>query len=51
MEKKIVFLVKCLHRRSVSGYDQNHLFISDISRGNKHLVISKLMVDSIAENF
>ena len=44
METKRYFLTHCYHPRFASGYDQNHLIITDVSRKNKHQIVRKLMI-------
>ena len=39
-----VFSYSFLPTRFASGYDQNRLIISDVSRENKHRVAPKLMI-------
>ena len=43
METKEKILVILQHPRFASGYDQNQLVITDISKENKHRVVPKLM--------
>ena len=43
METKRYFLTHFYHPRFASGYDQNPLIITDVSRENKHRVVPKLM--------
>ena len=43
METKRYFLTHFLHPRFASGYDQNHLIITEVSKENKHRVVAKLM--------
>ena len=44
METKEKILVILQHPRFASGYDQNQLFISDVSGENKHRVVAELMI-------
>ena len=43
METKTYFLNHFYHPRFASRYDQNQLFITDVSKENKHPVVPKLM--------
>ena len=44
METKEKILVILQHPRFASGYDQNQLIITDVSKENKHRVVPKLMI-------
>ena len=44
METKRNFLIIYQHPRFASGYDQNQLIISDVSKENKHRVVPKQMI-------
>ena len=44
METKEKSLVILQHPRFASGYDQNQLIITDVSKENKHRVVPKLMI-------
>ena len=44
METKRFFLTHFYHPRFASGYDQNKLIITDVSKENKHQVVPKLMI-------
>ena len=44
METKRYFLNHFYHPRFASGYDQNQLIITDVSKEKKHRVLSKLMI-------
>ena len=44
METKRYFLTHFYHPRFESGYDQNQLIITDVSKQNKHQVVQKLMI-------
>ena len=43
METRMYFLNRFYHPRFASGYDQNQLIITDVSKENKHRVVPKLM--------
>ena len=43
METKRYFPNLFYHPRIASGYDQNQLIITDVSKENKHPVVPKLM--------
>ena len=43
METKRYFLTHFYHPPSASGYDQNQLIVTDVSRENKHRVVPNLM--------
>ena len=44
METKRIFLNQIYHPRFASGYDQNQLIISDVSKENNHRDLKKLMI-------
>ena len=44
MEAKKKYLVIFQHPRFASGYDQNQLIITDVSKENRHRVVPKLMI-------
>ena len=44
METKRYFLTHFYHPRFASGYDQNQLIITDVSKENKHRIVQKLMI-------
>ena len=44
METKRYFLNHFYHPRFASGYDQNQLTITDVSKENEHRVVPKLMI-------
>ena len=44
MKTKRIFLNHFLHPQFASGYGQNHLIISDVTKENKHTVVLKLMI-------
>ena len=44
METKRYFLNHFQHPRFASGYDQNQLIITDVSKENKHRVVPKPMI-------
>ena len=44
METKRYFLNHLYHPRFASGYDQNQLIITDVSKENKHRIVPKLMI-------
>ena len=44
METNRYFLNHCHHPRFASGYEQNQLIITDVSKENKHRVVPKLMI-------
>ena len=44
METKRIFLNHFQHPRFASGYDQNHLIITDVSKENECRVVPKLTI-------
>ena len=44
METKRYSLTHFHHPRFASGYDQNQLIITDVSKENKHRLVPKLMI-------
>ena len=42
-KRRGIFLLILYHPRFASGYDQNPLILTDVSRENKHRVVPKLM--------
>ena len=44
METKRIFLNHFYHPRFASGYDQNQLITTDVSKENQHRVVPKLMI-------
>ena len=44
LETKRYFLTHFYHPRFASGYDQNELIITDVSKENKHRIVPKLMI-------
>ena len=42
-KRRGIFVLILYHPRFASGYDQNQLIITDVSRENKHRVVPKLM--------
>ena len=44
METKKEILVILHHPSFASGYDQNQLIITEVSKENKHRVVPKLMI-------
>ena len=44
METKRYFLTHFYHPSFASGYDQNQIIITDVSKENKHRVVPKLLI-------
>ena len=42
-KRRGIFLLILYHPRFASGYDQNPLIITDVSKENKHRIVPKLM--------
>ena len=43
-KRRGIFLLIFYHPRFASGYDQNQLFITDVSKENRHRKVPKLMI-------